>query len=205
MCLILAHQYIAQLEHVNTTKVRDAVFGNVGTTISFRVGAEDAEFLEKEFQPDFMMNDFVNLPKYNFYVKLMIDGISSRPFSAHNIEPPKKPEQIFKDVIIENSRRQYSTPREIVEEKISGEWVSESGKIVEEKIFRRAERPLSQILKPKDMGEERFSSRPMRKESNCRPAPPPMPNKETRRANADGLRAVLDKALNADVEEGPEK
>ena len=64
------------------TKVRDAVFGNVGTIISFRVGAADAEFLEKEFMPEFLENDLVNLAKANIYIKLMIDGVASRPFSA---------------------------------------------------------------------------------------------------------------------------
>jgi type IV secretory pathway TraG/TraD family ATPase VirD4 len=63
--LILAHQYIAQLIHQESTKVRDSVFGNVGTITCFRVGAADAEFLEKEFMPEFTMNDLVNLPKYN--------------------------------------------------------------------------------------------------------------------------------------------
>ena len=62
--------------------VRDAVFGNVGTIIAFRVGAEDAEFLEKEFMPEFLQNDLVNLSKANIYIKFMIDGVASRPFSA---------------------------------------------------------------------------------------------------------------------------
>jgi hypothetical protein len=118
----------------------------VGTILSFRVGAEDAEFLEKEFMPDFLANDFVNLPKYNFYVKLMIDGISSRPFSANNIEPYQRPAQSFKDVIIENSRRQYATPREIVEEKIASEWTMQGEKVFEQKILSRGERPLHQVL-----------------------------------------------------------
>jgi len=202
LCLILAHQYISQLIHANTTKVRDAVFGNVGTIVSFRVGAEDAEFLEKEFQPDFMMNDFVNLPKYNFYVKLMIDGISSRPFSAKNIEPFRKPDQIFKENIIENSRREYSTVREVVEERIAGEWVSESGKIVEEKIFRRAERPLSQVLKPKDTVEERFFSPkpkpfavPAEPHPGFRREPPAVPERSKKKVAIDELRAALEKSL----------
>ncbi|MEK7494567.1 MAG: type IV secretion system DNA-binding domain-containing protein, partial [Patescibacteria group bacterium] len=70
--LILANQYVNQIEE----EVRDAIFGNAGSIISFRVGATDAEFLEKEFEPVFMMNDIVNLPKYQIYLKLMIDGIA---------------------------------------------------------------------------------------------------------------------------------
>src|SRR5207253_3227199 len=83
LCLIMAHQYIKQMEE----PVRDAVFGNVGTIVTFRVGAEDAEFLEKWFQPDFMMNDILNLGKYTAYMKLMIDGISSKGFSASMLMP----------------------------------------------------------------------------------------------------------------------
>ena len=86
--LIMAHQYIKQMEE----PVRDAVFGNVGTIISFRVGAEDAEFLEKWFAPDFMMADIVNLGKQSIYLKLMINGISSRGFSASTLQRFSKPE-----------------------------------------------------------------------------------------------------------------
>ena len=71
LCLTLAHQYINQLIFDSNTTVRDAVFGNVGTIVAFRVGAEDAEHLEKEFDPVFLMNDIVNLSKYHFYLKLI--------------------------------------------------------------------------------------------------------------------------------------
>ncbi|MEP7162476.1 MAG: type IV secretion system DNA-binding domain-containing protein, partial [Candidatus Moraniibacteriota bacterium] len=81
--LILANQYITQLEE----PVRDAVFGNAGTIVTFRVGAADAEFLEKEFEPIFLPNDLVNLPKYNIYLKLMIDGITGDAFSATTLPP----------------------------------------------------------------------------------------------------------------------
>jgi len=115
LCLIIGHQYIAQMEE----KVRDAVFGNIGTLISFRVGAEDAEFLEKEFAPEFSAQDLVNLAKYNIYVKLMIDGVAGRPFSAETLPPFEKPAHSSKDKIIKISRQRYGTPRRIVEEKIA--------------------------------------------------------------------------------------
>jgi len=115
LSLILGHQYIAQMDE----KVRDAVFGNVGTLISFRVGAEDAEFLEREFIPDFIAEDLVNLAKYNIYLKLMIDGIAGRPFSAETLSPFLKSEKSNKEKIIRASRQRYGTPRKIVEEKIS--------------------------------------------------------------------------------------
>jgi len=115
LSLIMGHQYIAQLNEM----VRDAVFGNVGTIITFRVGAVDAEFLEKEFEPNFMMNDIVNLPKWNIYLKLMIDGVSRDPFSASTLPPPPKPEKSNKETIIKISRERYATRREIIEEKIA--------------------------------------------------------------------------------------
>ncbi len=115
LCLTLAHQYIAQLDET----VRDGVFGNVGTLIVFRVGAEDAEWLEKEFTPVFVAEDLVNLTKYNIYVKLMIDGIASQPFSALTMVPPVKPEHNVIKEIIEFSRKTYATPRKIVDQAIS--------------------------------------------------------------------------------------
>ncbi len=113
--LILAHQYIAQMEE----KVRDAVFGNVGTIISFRVGAEDSEYLEKEFSPEFNAEDLVNLAKYNIYLKLMIDGLAGKPFSARTLAPFPVPEKSYKDKIIKLSRQKYANSRKVVEEKIS--------------------------------------------------------------------------------------
>lgn len=149
LCLIVAHQYIGQLVHESSTKVRDAIFGNVGTMIVFRVGAEDAEFLEKEFQPDFMAADFVGLPKYNFYTKLLIDGVSSRPFSAASIPPYQHGDTIYTDIIIENSRRSYGTPKEAVEEKIANEWLSIGAESATEKAASKAVQSLLSVLRPK--------------------------------------------------------
>ncbi|MCL4404274.1 type IV secretion system DNA-binding domain-containing protein [Patescibacteria group bacterium] len=120
--LILAHQYIGQLVTDVSTKVRDAVFGNVGTMITFRVGAADAEFLEKEYEPEFMAQDMVNLPNYHIYLKLMVDGVTSRPFSAQTLPPFKvvSSEKTVSD-IIDFSRRHYAIPRSAVEEEI-GSW-----------------------------------------------------------------------------------
>lgn len=123
LCLILAHQYIRQLVHDLNTKVRDAVFGNVGTLISFRVGAEDAEFLEKEFMPDFEAVDLVNLPKAQVYIKLMIDGVSSKPFSAQGLAPVPTPAVSYRDLIIDNTRKTYATPLKEVSEKIAKEFL----------------------------------------------------------------------------------
>ncbi len=124
--LTLGNQYIAQLDEMTasgrSTQVRDAVFGNVGTMICFRVGAEDAEFLEKEFMPEFVATDFVNLAKYNIYVKLMIDGLSCRPFSAQTLPPFPRPEDSNREKIIKVSRERYGTLQKIIEDKIS-KWI----------------------------------------------------------------------------------
>ena len=112
--LTIAHQYIEQMEE----EVRDAVFGNVGTMITFRVGAYDAEVLEKEFAPVFTAEDLVNLGYIQVYLKLMIDGISSKPFSATTMAPIHRPEISFKNDVIESSRAQFARPRAVVEKNI---------------------------------------------------------------------------------------
>jgi len=113
--LILAHQYIEQLSE----KVKPAVFGNVGTMIVFRVGAADAEELVKEFTPTFTEEDLVNLPKYEMYLKLMIDGIASSPFSAAGLPPLREDEMTSQgEKVIKYSREKYASDRESVEEKI---------------------------------------------------------------------------------------
>lgn len=111
--LTIAHQYIEQMPE----EVRDAVFGNVGTMITFRVGAYDAEYLEKEFAPTFTAEDIVNLGFAEIYLKLLIDGMGSKPFSARTILPEVEPSNLTED-IIEESRKRYSSPRAEVEAKV---------------------------------------------------------------------------------------
>jgi plastocyanin len=101
--LILAHQYIEQL----SDSVRAAVFGNVGTTALFRIGAGDAEHMEKEFGPELTAEDLVNLPKYHVYIKLMIDGVTSKPFMANTLPNPPYPPINYRDQIIAHSRETY--------------------------------------------------------------------------------------------------
>lgn len=112
--LIMAHQYIAQL----TEEVRDAVFGNIGTLITFRVGSPDATFMEEEFTPRFLPADMVNLPKHYIYVKLMIDGITSQPFSAITL-PPIAVRTGSEIKVIEQSRERYAGNRQKIEENVS--------------------------------------------------------------------------------------
>ncbi len=107
--MVMANQYLTQLDE----KVRDAIFGNVGSIISFRVGAEDAKYLAKEFSP-FTENDFTNLPNYNIYLRLMIDGVTSQPFSATTLALEATDVSHGADIINE-SRRQYGRSRQSVE------------------------------------------------------------------------------------------
>ncbi len=130
--IILAHQYITQLEE----PVRDAVFGNIGTLISFRVGAEDAEFLEKEFAPEFTASDLVNLSKFDVYLKLMIDGMASRPFSATTLPPYSKQEKSYRDKVIALSRERYASSKEEVEKKIAS-WSGFGSKTIESEAIQR--------------------------------------------------------------------
>jgi CxxC-x17-CxxC domain-containing protein len=120
LCLILAHQYINQLVFDGNATVKDAIFGNVGTLLSFRVGAEDAEHLEKEFDPIFLMNDIVNLSKYDIYIKLMIDGIAGDAFSARTLPPADISDTISgEQKVILVSRERYGKSRQEVAEKIA--------------------------------------------------------------------------------------
>ncbi|MFA5841031.1 MAG: type IV secretion system DNA-binding domain-containing protein [Candidatus Paceibacterota bacterium] len=118
--LTVAHQYTAQLVVDKSSAVRDAVFGNVGTMIVFRVGSDDADFLEKEFDPEFTPSDIVNLPNYKIYLKLMIDGVTSRPFSAKTLPPMvKSGDKKIEDAVINSSRALYCKPRGVVEREIN--------------------------------------------------------------------------------------
>lgn len=137
--LVFAHQYIGQLVTDASTKVRDAVFGNVGSLISFRVGAADAEFLEKEFEPKFYITDIVNLENYNIYLKLMIDGVNSHPFSATTL-PPREPiadRALNKEKIINISREKYSKAVKEVEEGINNWSNTGDEEVVDGKVVRK--------------------------------------------------------------------
>jgi energy-coupling factor transporter ATP-binding protein EcfA2 len=110
--LIIAHQYVDQMEE----DVRSAVFGNVGTTIAFRVGPFDAEVLETVFSPQFLAVDLVNLGFAQVYLSLMIDGVGSQPFSAVTLPPLERPPISFRDMAISSSRINYAKRRSDVEQ-----------------------------------------------------------------------------------------
>lgn len=128
LALIIAHQYVAQMEE----KVRDAVFGNVGTTVAFRVGPLDAELLEKVFTPQFTQSDIINLGMAEIYLTLMINDIGSQPFSARTLPPLQRPAISFRNDAIEASRAAYSNPKDMVEKNIA-EWFAADAEPREEK------------------------------------------------------------------------
>lgn len=114
LSLMVTNQYIAQMPE----NVASAVFGNVGSMITFRVGAGDAEFLNREFVPVFEPSDLVALDNYTIYLKMAINGVTSQPFSAKTVLSVYEPTG-FTQQIIEQSRIRYSRPREEVEADIA--------------------------------------------------------------------------------------
>lgn len=115
--LVIAHQFIGQLltGANRDTKIRDSIFGNVGTLITFRVGVEDAEFLEKEFLPVFSLYDLVNVEAFTCNLKLLIDNTGSRPFNMKPVMPPRPKSKELARMIHELSRYKYGRKRELVE------------------------------------------------------------------------------------------
>lgn len=113
--LTMANQYIAQMPD----EVRDAVFGNVGSILSFQVGFDDAEYLSQQYSEEATPNDLVSLNKYTSYMRLLVDGMPTRTFSLDTLPPPDfmaDPEQVQK--VIRVSRERYAKKREQVEDKI---------------------------------------------------------------------------------------
>ena len=111
--LTVANQYVAQM----TESVRDAVFGNVGTTISFRVSADDAPILVKQFEPTFEAGDLLQLNNRHFIISMIINGEKVPAFSATTLSIPSSPEDNF-NAIVEHSRAMYARPRADVEAEI---------------------------------------------------------------------------------------
>lgn len=115
--LVLAHQFIAQLVKNNDTRVKDAIFGNVGTIISYRIGVDDAEIIAKQMAPTVTEYDLINMPKYTCYIKLLIDNQNPPAF---NFQPylPEKGNYELAGAIKELSRLKYGRDRELVENEI---------------------------------------------------------------------------------------
>ncbi len=130
LALFLTHQYIDQLHD----DIRKAIFGNVGTIITFRIGANDAELLKPEFNSLFDVEDFIRLPQYGIYLKLLIDGTTSEPFSAYTL-PITKEKQLTKTEVIEYSRKTYADKKENVENHLYNKYKSRIPKNEQENLF----------------------------------------------------------------------
>lgn len=114
LSMIMAHQFLGQLKE----EIRDAVFGNVGTMISFRIGPPDAELLEKQFLPTFTKHDLINIDNYGAYIKLLISGQVTLPFNMQTF-PPQRPDIARREEVKAYSRNAYGRPREEVEAEIA--------------------------------------------------------------------------------------
>ncbi len=164
LALTLANQYIEQMEE----EVRDAVFGNVGTLIVFRVGPFDAEVLETVFKPIFLPEDLVGLGIGQIYLTLMIDGVGSPPFSAETIPPIEAPSITYRDDVIEQSRAQYGRTRADVDAAIGS-------------------KQLEFVPPPKEKKERKGSTYGSRPRDE---APTPAPGREPREVLAASIAAA---------------
>jgi len=119
LCLTLAHQFIKQLPE----KISSAVFGNVGSILAMRVGADDADFLVKQFTPVFDQNDLINIDNFNAYAKLIVNNLTAKPFNIAIYPAPKANEEI-KEALKELSRLKYGRDRDLVEREIKSRYQS---------------------------------------------------------------------------------
>ncbi len=157
LALTIAHQYIAQMEE----PVRDAVFGNVGTSVSFRVGPLDAELLEKVYSPQFTQTDLINLGFAQIYLSLMINDIGSQPFSAKTLAPIPRPSISYRDDVIEWTRKTFALPKEKVEQNIRDWFGRDSAPVAAEKSFaEKSEKKPFAPFRPPAQKEE--APRPVR-------------------------------------------
>jgi len=115
--LVVAHQFIAQLDE----GIRDAVFGNVGSIAAFRVGAEDAEFLQHQFTPVFTAKDIMNIPNFNAYLRVLANGTPQKPFSIKTFPTPDVDMSIAPQLIAA-SLAAYGRPRAEVEAEIQARY-----------------------------------------------------------------------------------
>ncbi|MFA4930739.1 MAG: type IV secretion system DNA-binding domain-containing protein [Patescibacteria group bacterium] len=148
--LHVANQYIEQMEDV----VRGAVFGNVGTLVTFRVGATDADYLAKEFAPTFTPEDLTNLEKFHIYLRMTIDGISSPAFSGMTLSLPDD-KTSNREKVVRVSRERYGRQRQFVEGKIR-EWADE---VVKQKA-------ISQLKQKQEKQEKKMFRKIQKKSTN---------------------------------------
>jgi Type IV secretion-system coupling protein DNA-binding domain len=187
--LVMAHQYVEQMED----EVKAAVFGNVGTTVSYRVGPFDAEVLETIFLPKFTKEDLVNLGQYQMYLTLMIDGVGSPPFSAVGIPPIEPPKVSLRQQVIDNSRVQFAVNRAKIEDDIFTELLPPAPALRPQEPKRPAPQEEVRPRRPDAPRPRNDAPRPERKT----PRPPERPRQEARPTppqegkSLDDLKSIL--------------
>ncbi|MSR67370.1 DUF87 domain-containing protein [Candidatus Peribacteria bacterium] len=155
--LTLANQYIGQLmigDSGNNSALKDAVFGNVGSMVCFQVGAEDSEELSLQFEEMVAPKDILSLPKFHAYLRLMVNGMASKPFSVSTLPPPDfKQDESRVTVIRRASRERYCEKRSVVEDKI-GRWLesAKEGRMVAVKAGKSKEKETEEREKAKKKG-----------------------------------------------------
>lgn len=218
LALTLANQYIEQMDE----KVREAVFGNVGTLIVFRVGPFDAEVLKTVFEPTFTAEDLVGLGLGQIYLTLMIDGVGSPPFSAQTIPPIEAPPVTYREDVIVRSRTRYARPRAEVEalvtqkqaefvpppkaEKPKRAWENGNQRNGNE---RREERAFNNNQNHQNQNHVQAAPQPQeapRPEPRFAPVPPRAPQANHNHHNDAAVRSALKDAISAaraNVSEAP--
>ncbi|OGG58819.1 hypothetical protein A2765_00360 [Candidatus Kaiserbacteria bacterium RIFCSPHIGHO2_01_FULL_56_24] len=197
LALTLANQYIEQMEE----NVRNAVFGNVGTMIVFRVGPFDAEVLETVFKPTFVPEDLTNLGIGQIYLTLMIDGVGSSPFSAETIPPIDSPHVSYREDVIHHTRAAHARPRSEIEQIISKwqlEFAPPKAAPKEKRPDGRSEygsRPRPEHQAPRPQAERPLERAPEHRPepqsvSAPTPAPMPAPHADQRSALRDAIASV---------------
>ncbi|MDD2935479.1 MAG: type IV secretion system DNA-binding domain-containing protein [Candidatus Pacebacteria bacterium] len=196
LALTMAHQYVEQMPDT----VKAAVFGNVGSMIVFRIGPTDAELLEREFSPTFTADDIVNLGFTQIYLRLMINGVGSTPFSATTLPPLQKPNISFRNEVIEASRKTFSKDKESVEKAILEDLESSNPKKEDKKSEKKIERNINeapkkvahnenerkenfQREKPRDMSRKNYQERPRS------PQPPVLEGKNSLKEALESLKS----------------
>jgi hypothetical protein len=185
--LIIAHQYVEQMEE----QVRAAVFGNVGTTVAFRVGPFDAETLETIFMPEFVKDDLVNLGLRQIYLTLMINGVGSRPFSAVTLPPIAPPPVIYKKEVIQASRAQFGSVRAQIETAIMAELTEEHDPgpaTPKPRATSYGNKPAND--RPRDVVREVRQEAPRRIQQPARTQEQSHPQREERRTPAPVVRQI---------------
>ncbi|MBI5645161.1 type IV secretion system DNA-binding domain-containing protein [Candidatus Kaiserbacteria bacterium] len=200
LALTLANQYIEQMEE----KVRDAVFGNIGTLIVFRVGPFDAEVLETVFQPTFQPEDLVGLGIGQIYLTLMIDGVGSPPFSAETIPPIEAPSVTYRDDVVTRSRASYGRERAEIESVIHKKQADFAQPPKEKRPPREFGRPDDGSMRRDERRDDRprmqIQSRPPsyeRQQGVPRDAAPVTPSPQREVVERNSLRDAIEKARSA--------